>query len=144
MNDLEIFIRLGTAALAGGLIGFERELHGKEAGLRTHCLVSLGSALIMLVSIEIFNLYHNVVNVDPGRIAAQVVTGIGFLGAGTIIRSKTGVVGLTTAAGLWTAAGVGLACGLGYFHAAVIACAIALFILVFFAKVGRKLGGKDI
>ncbi len=144
MDDLEIFIRLGAAAFAGGLIGFERELHGKEAGLRTHCLVSLGSALIMLVSIEIFNLYHNVVNVDPGRIAAQVVTGIGFLGAGTIIRSKTGVVGLTTAAGLWTAAGVGLACGLGYFHAAVIACVIALFILVFFAKVGRKLGGKDI
>jgi putative Mg2+ transporter-C (MgtC) family protein len=144
MSDLEIFIRLGAAALAGGLIGFEREVHGKEAGLRTHCMVSLGSALIMLVSLEIFNLYHDVVAVDPGRIAAQVVTGIGFLGAGTIIRSGRGVVGLTTAAGLWTASGVGLACGLGYFHAAVIACLIALFVLVIFAKVGRKLGGRDV
>ncbi len=143
MSDFDILIRLGAAALAGGLIGFERELHGKEAGLRTHCLVSLGSALIMLVSIEIFNMYHTVASLDPGRIAAQVVSGVGFLGAGTIIRSRTGVVGLTTAAGLWTASGAGLACGLGYFRAAVIACVIALFVLVIFGKIGKKLGGRD-
>lgn len=144
MDDIEIMIRLGAAALLGGLIGFEREMHGKEAGLRTHCLVSLGSALIMLVSIEVFNLYHNLVSVDPARIAAQVVTGVGFLGAGTIIRSRTGVIGLTTAAGLWTASGVGLACGLGFFRAAIITCIIALFVLVFFAKLGKKIGGKDV
>ena len=144
MSDLEIFIRLGAAALAGGLIGLEREFHGKQAGLRTHCLVSLGSALLMLVSIEVFNIYHHIVQVDPGRIAAQVVTGVGFLGAGTIIRSGTGIVGLTTAAGLWTASAIGLACGLGYFHAAIITCVIALFVLVIFSKVGRKLGGRDV
>lgn len=144
MNDLEILIRLASAALAGGLIGFEREIHGKEAGIRTHCLVSLGSALIMLVSIEIFSVYHHITAVDPSRIAAQVVTGVGFLGAGTIIRSGTNVVGLTTAAGLWTASGVGLACGLGYFRGAIIACVIALFVLVIFSRVGKKLGGRDV
>ena len=144
MTDLDIFIRLGTAALAGGLIGFERELHGKEAGLRTHCLVALGSALIMLISIEMYNVYSVLASVDPSRIAAQVVTGIGFLGAGSIIRSKTGVTGLTTAAGLWTASGIGLACGLGFFRGAIIASIIALFVLVIFSKVGKKLGGRDI
>ena len=144
MSNLDIFLRLGAAALVGGLIGLEREFHGKHAGLRTHCLVSLGSALIMLVSIEIYNIYHNSVQVDPGRIAAQVVTGVGFLGAGTIIRSGTGIVGLTTAAGLWTASAIGLACGLGYFNAAIIASGIALCVLIIFSKVGRKLGGRDV
>ncbi len=144
MDNIEIIIRLGAAALAGGVIGLERELHGKEAGIRTHCLVALGSALIMLVSIEIYNLYHTSAGVDPSRIAAQVVTGVGFLGAGTIIRSGKSIVGLTTAAGLWTASGVGLACGLGYFRAAVITCVITLVILVFFAKLGKKLGGRDV
>lgn len=144
MSDLEIFVRLSSAALAGGLIGIERELHGKEAGLRTHCLVSLGSALIMLVSIEMFHVYKTFAPVDPSRIAAQVVTGIGFLGAGTIIRSRTGVVGLTTAAGLWTASGIGLACGMGYFRAAVISSLIVLFVLTVFAQIGKKLGSRDV
>src|SRR3989338_6084767 len=139
-SDLEIFIRLGAATIFGGLIGFERELHGKVAGFRTHSLVSLGSALIMIVSIHIFTLYQGIVPIDPGRIAAQVVTGIGFLGAGTIIRSKTGVRGLTTAAGLWTASGIGLACGLGYFRAAFVGTIIALFVLVAFAWIGRRIG----
>ncbi|MBI1977426.1 MAG: MgtC/SapB family protein [Candidatus Omnitrophica bacterium] len=143
-SDLEILIRLGTAAVFGGLIGFERELHGKVAGFRTHSLVSLGSALIMLVSIHVFTLYHSSVPVDPGRIAAQVVTGIGFIGAGTIIRSGTGIKGLTTAAGLWTASGIGLACGIGYFRAAMIATFVTLFVLVVFSWVGRVLRARDV
>ena len=143
-SDVELIVKLLSAVVLGGSIGFERELHGKVAGFRTHALVALGSALMMLVSIHMFEVYRGIANVDPSRIAAQVVTGIGFLGAGTILRSGAGIKGLTTAAGLWTASGVGLACGLGYFRAAIIACVITLFILVFFAKVGKKIGGRDV
>ena len=143
-TDVEMIIRLGSAAVLGGLIGFERELHGKVAGFRTHSLVALGSALIMLVSVHIFIMYQGSVSVDPSRIAAQVVTGIGFLGAGTIMRFPTGVKGLTTAAGLWTASGIGLACGLGYFRAAFIATAITLLVLVVFSWIGRRLGARDV
>lgn len=143
-TDIEIIIRLGSATVLGGLIGFERELHGKVAGFRTHSLVALGSALIMLVSVHIFNVYQGIVAVDPSRIAAQVVTGIGFLGAGTIIRSSAGIKGLTTAAGLWTASGIGLACGIGYFRAAFAATIITLLVLVVFSWVGRKIGARDV
>ncbi len=141
-TDIEIIIRLGAATVLGGLIGFERELHGKVAGFRTHSLVALGSALIMLVSIHVLDVAHG--NGDPGRIASQVVTGIGFIGAGTIIRSGTSIKGLTTAAGLWTASGIGLACGLGYFHAAFVAMVITLLVLVVFSWVGRRLGARDV
>src|SRR3990167_4661132 len=136
-TDLGMIIKLASAAVLGGLIGFERELHGKVAGFRTHSLVAVGSALIMLVSVYVFELYHGVAQVDPGRIAAQVVTGIGFIGAGTIIRSRTGIHGLTTAAGLWTASGIGLACGLGYYRAAAFTTVITLFVLVIFSRIGR-------
>ena len=142
--DIDLVIRLSSAILLGGLIGFERELHGKVAGFRTHSLVALGSALIMLVSVQIFDLYQGKAQVDPSRIAAQVVTGVGFLGAGTIIRSRMGIKGLTTAAGLWTASAIGLACGLGYFRAAIIATVVTLFVLVAFSWVGRKLGARDV
>ncbi len=140
-TDIEIIIRLGAATILGGLIGFERELHGKVAGFRTHSLVALGSALLMLVSIRIADMAHGG---DPGRIASQVVTGIGFIGAGTIIRSGTGIKGLTTAAGLWTASGIGLACGMGYFQAAFAATIITLFVLVVFSWVGRRIGARDV
>ena len=142
--DLELLMRLILATVLGGLIGFERELHGKVAGFRTHSLVALGSALIMLVSIRVFSLYQDQVAVDPGRIAAQVVTGIGFLGAGTIIRSRTGIKGLTTAAGLWTASGIGLACGIGYFRAAFLVTGITLVVLRVFSWIGRALGARDV
>lgn len=144
VQDVDLMMRLLAATVLGGLIGFERELHGKVAGFRTHSLVSLGSALIMVVSIHVFEMYHGIVTVDPGRIAAQVVTGIGFLGAGTIIRSPTGVKGLTTAAGLWTASGIGLACGLGFFRAAIIATLITLLVLVVFSWIGRKINARDV
>ncbi len=141
-HDLEIVLRLGMATVLGGLIGFERELSGKEAGFRTHSLVSLGSALIMLVSIHVFEIYHGLATVDPGRIAAQVVTGIGFLGAGAIIRSPSGVKGLTTAAGVWTSSGIGLSCGLGYIKAAIIATVITLVVLVIFSLVDRTVRSR--
>jgi putative Mg2+ transporter-C (MgtC) family protein len=143
MGHLDIFLRLTTAAFLGGFIGLEREIHGKEAGFRTYALVCVGSALVMVVSVEIFEQYRNIAQVDPGRIAAQVVSGVGFLGAGAIIRFPQGIKGLTTAAGIWTASAIGLACGIGFYGAAFIATFLTLLILIIFAKVDRWFGGKD-
>lgn len=128
----EIIIRLFLASLLGGLIGLERERKDWAAGLRTHMMVSVGSCLIMIVSAfgfaDILGTEH--VSLDPARIAAQVVSGIGFIGAGTILFLKQGVVrGLTTAAGLWTVAAIGLAVGGGLYFAAIVTTIIALIIL---------------
>ncbi|MBR3558058.1 MAG: MgtC/SapB family protein [Bacteroidales bacterium] len=126
---LKIFvIRLLVATAMGTAIGLEREYHAKEAGLRTHLLVALGSCLFMILSIYGFDfmLGRDHVSFDPSRIAAQVVTGIGFIGAGTIILQKQVVRGLTTAAGLWVTAAIGLACGNGMYWLALVATAIVL------------------
>lgn len=126
-----IILRLGLAAVLGGVVGIERERLEGAAGLRTHMLVCVGSALMMIVSANGFAdvLGSPHVVLDPSRIAAQVVSGIGFLGAGTILLSRGQVIrGLTTAASLWTVAGVGLAVGVGLFLAA--ACATTLTILI--------------
>lgn len=139
MTHLDLVSRLAVAAVLGGLVGFEREYFGKAAGFRTHALVSMASSLIMLVSIEIFELYRGRVEVDPSRIAAQVVSGIGFIGAGAIIRSGVSVKGITTAASLWAVAGIGLACGIGFYEGALYATAIVLIILWMFAKVEAKI-----
>jgi putative Mg2+ transporter-C (MgtC) family protein len=120
----EASLALALALVLGGLIGLEREFRGRAAGLRTHMVVSLGAALMMLVSIDLALRYQP--RGDPGRIAAQVVSGIGFLGAGAIIRYGATVQGLTTAACLWTAAGVGLACGAQYYREAAVATVLVL------------------
>lgn len=119
---LEISFRLLVALLLGGIIGIEREFRSKEAGFRTHFLVALGSALFCIVSQYGFGFDLK----DSSRVAAQVVSGIGFLGAGTIIFQKNMVRGLTTAAGLWVTAAIGLACGTGMFAAAFVATALVL------------------
>lgn len=115
--NVDLIIRIGVAGLLGAIIGIEREIRSKEAGLKTHFLVAVGSALIMVVSkyafSDIMNEEH--MALDPSRIAAQVVSGVGFLGAGTIIIQKQAVKGLTTAAGLWATAGIGLAIGAGMY-----------------------------
>ena len=117
--ELDFLLRLFCAALLGGLIGLEREYRSKEAGFRTHFLVAMGSALFMIVSAYGFGdaMYHDLQRWDVSRIAAQVVSGIGFIGAGTIIFRKTEniVSGLTTAAGVWVTAAIGLACGVGMY-----------------------------
>ena len=125
---LEFILRIFVAALLGGFIGLEREYREKAAGLRTHFLVALGSALFMIISAYGFEgvLTNENMRLDVSRIAAQVVTGIGFIGAGTIIFQKNVVRGLTTAAGLWVTAAIGLACGTGMFVAAVITTAMVL------------------
>lgn len=107
---IEIIIRLVLSSVLGGLIGIEREVNNRPAGLRTHVLVTVGSALIMLISIDGFSNLPNRLG-DPARLAAQVVSGIGFLGAGTIMRTGNNINGLTTAASLWVSAGLGLAVG---------------------------------
>ncbi|MEC5307773.1 MgtC/SapB family protein [Bacillus thuringiensis] len=115
--DLDFIIRIGVAGLLGAMIGIEREIRSKEAGLKTHFLVAVGSALIMVVSKYAFSdiVFEEHMSLDPSRIAAQVVSGVGFLGAGTIIIQKQAVKGLTTAAGLWATAGIGLAIGAGMY-----------------------------
>lgn len=128
----DILLRLALASIFGALIGLERERKNWAAGLRTHMMVCVGSCLIMMVSSFGFQdiLGTPNVNLDPSRVAAQVVSGIGFLGAGTIIFSKQGIIrGLTTASGLWTVAGIGLATGSGMFVAAVATTLIAIIIL---------------
>jgi putative Mg2+ transporter-C (MgtC) family protein len=131
LGVVEILARLALAAGLGGLIGAERELRDRYAGLRTHLLVSLGSALFTLVSAYAWTgfKFGSGVTYDPTRIAAQVVTGIGFLGAGAIIRQGISVHGLTTAATLWMAAAIGMAAAAGYYSAAVLATALSLVIL---------------
>src|SRR5437763_4021123 len=126
----EVLARVALAAALGGVLGLERELRDREAGLRTHLLVSVGSALFTIVSAYGFREFltsgQSVIRADPTRIAAQIVTGIGFLGAGAIIRQGIAIRGLTTAATLWVVAAIGLAAGAGYYSAAVITTGVAL------------------
>jgi putative Mg2+ transporter-C (MgtC) family protein len=121
----EALLRLALAAVLGAAVGLERELRDREAGLRTHLLVALGSALFTIAGAYGFHTLRT----DPTRVAAQIVTGIGFLGAGAIIRQGFIVRGLTTAATLWVVAAIGLAVGAGYYSGAVIATAVVLFSL---------------
>ncbi|NQT46363.1 MAG: MgtC/SapB family protein [Candidatus Omnitrophica bacterium] len=133
----DVALRLIVAMILGGVIGLEREQHGRAAGLRTHILVCISSALIMMTSIEVARVYGQSGTCDPSRIAAGVVMGIGFFGAGTIIRFKATVRGLTTAASLWTVAAIGLATGVGFMTAAVVVTALVLVTLVFFSHVEK-------
>ncbi|MCY9666593.1 MgtC/SapB family protein [Paenibacillus alginolyticus] len=147
IDQLHITIRLVLALFLGGLIGFEREVSSHAAGLRTHILVCVGSALVMLLSMYGFSAFVNEVNVriDPSRLAAQVISGIGFLGAGTIIFNGRSITGLTTAASLWVVAGIGLAIGAGFYYPAVLACFMVLISLWILNKVEHKyFNGKKI
>lgn len=128
---VELTVRLVTAAALGGLIGYEREINRHAAGLRTNILVCLGSALVMLLSIYGFNQFIAEPNVraDPARLAAQVISGIGFLGAGTIMKTGVSIKGLTTAATLWVVAGIGLAVGAGFYYPAILTCVLVFLAL---------------
>ena len=142
--EAEMVLRLLLAAFLGGIIGLERENLNKAAGLRTHTLVSVGSCLIMLVSISMYKQFNSEVNANPARLAAQVVSGIGFLGAGTIMRSGVNVKGLTTAATLWVVAGIGLAVGSGNYLAAALTTILVFILLVYFYKIEEFVGAKRI
>ena len=139
-----VIFRLFLGTVLGGLLGWERESRRQNAGLRTHMVISAASCLLMLISIYIPQTFSNYSNVDPGRIAAQVVSGIGFLGAGAIFRLGGSTHGLTTAATVWAVAAVGLAVGAGMYGASIAATLLLLFVLVILDKVGRRvfIGGS--
>jgi len=137
ITEIDIVIRLCLAFAAGAIIGFERSSRRQVAGLRTHILITVGAACLMLLSIWLPQQFIN--GGDPGRIAAQVVTGMGFLGAGAIIKLGNDVKGLTTAASLWVVAAIGMAIGAGMFIAALTAEALAIITLVLLNKMERKI-----
>ena len=122
--------RLGIAMLLGMLVGTERILAHKTAGMRTYALISMGSALFIIISLIIISQFQGITNFDPLRIAAQVVSAAGFICAGLIFVKKDGVVGLTSSAGLWVSVGIGMAAGFGLYNVAVIATILTLFIFV--------------
>ncbi len=137
----EITLRLVVGAVLGGAIGFERQSHGRPAGFRTHLIVCLASVLIMIVSdkyYELSRLDSSIIRIDPARIAAGAITGIGFLGAGVILKSGFTVQGLTTAACLWIVSAIGLAVGSGLYSPALVAFTITVFALWVLRKVESK------
>lgn len=134
ITELEIVARLVIAMVLGGIIGWEREMHEHPAGFRTHMLVCMGSALFTVTSFMFPGVQ------DPSRIAAGIVTGIGFLGAGAIFHESDRVVGLTTAADLWAIASIGLAIGAGYYLIGIAGAILVFLVLYFGKKVKRKLG----
>jgi putative Mg2+ transporter-C (MgtC) family protein len=139
LTELGIVIRLCLGFLAGGIIGFERSSRRQVAGLRTHILISLGATCLMMLSIWLPQYFSGTRSADPGRIAAQVVSGIGFLGAGAIIRLGGDVKGLTTAASLWLVAAIGMTIGAGMYIAALAAEALALVALMLLSPIERKI-----
>ncbi len=143
--NLDFVLRLLVAGILGAIIGLDREYRAKEAGYRTHFLVSLGSALIMIVSQYGFQeiIKEDSVSLDPSRVAAQVVSGIGFIGAGTIIFQKQIVRGLTTAAGIWATAGIGLAIGAGMYTIGIAATLLTLAGLELLSLAFKSLGMKS-
>ena len=138
--DWVLIFRLVAAGLMGGFIGLERELRSKEAGVRTHFIVALGSALFMIISQFAFEGRQH----DAARVAAQVVSGIGFIGAGVIIFQKNAVRGVTTAAGLWVAAAIGLACGDGMYSVAIAATILTVLVLEMMHFVNLHLSEKSV
>lgn len=129
LSEWELLLRLVLSCILGGIIGYERQSRRKSAGLRTNVLVCLGSCLIMVMSVEMYQEVEGKTNADPARLAAQVVSGIGFLGAGAIMKEGLSVTGLTTAACLWVVAGVGLAVGAGFYAGALISTALVFVTL---------------
>lgn len=144
MPYLEFFLRLGLAALLGGVVGLEREVHGRPAGIRTYLVLSLGSALLMVLSEYLLLDFPGkfpglAVQGDPGRIAGQAITGVGFLGAGVIIRYKDSIRGLTTAACVWLVCSVGLAVGAGFYLVGLATTCLTLVALIGLKAVERRL-----
>lgn len=135
-----IAFRMLCALSVGIMIGIERENAHRPAGMRTHMLVALGSCVVMITSQLLFNQYHALgANADPARLSAQVIAGVGFLGAGTIIREGSSVKGLTTAASIWTVACLGIAVGAGYVYVGLVGAFCTLITLIFFEWVQKKL-----
>ena len=138
----ELLFKVLLSVLLSSIIGFERELRQKGAGLRTHILVGLGSTLIVLTSLHLFDIYKEVTAIDPTRMIAGIITGVGFLCAGTIIQAESRIRGLTTAAALWIVSGVGIAVGAGHYMAAIIVSTVVFCVLISMRSVEYKLSKK--
>ncbi len=141
LNLQETLLRLVVATALTGLIGIEREVRKKPAGVRTNALIGLGSAMMTLSGIYVAKTWPGVT--DPTRIASIVVQGVGFLGAGAIIQASGSVHGLTTAATMWVVAGIGIAAGLGFYSAALIATLLVLILLMIFGALDARLMGDE-
>ena len=139
VNIVNSVFRLMLSLLLGSIVGYERKRKGQTAGVRTFSLIAMGATLAMLLSIYVPQEYLGLKNGDPGRIAAQVITGVGFLGAGAIIQMKGSVRGLTTAAGIWMVATIGMAVGVGMYWVSIAATALILFILVQLEKIEHRI-----
>lgn len=139
MYYMEIIGRLVLACVLGGIVGYERERGNRPAGFRTHILVCVGSALVMITSEYMFNVFYGKTDMDPARLGAQVISGIGFLGAGTIVREGFNVKGLTTAASLWAVACVGLAAGIGFYEGAIITTILICITLIVLKKIESQM-----
>lgn len=144
MDVFLVATRLILAAILGAVIGIEREIKNRAAGFRTHIIVSVGACLIMLIGIDGIGKFSSDTARDTARIAGQVISGIGFLGAGTILQKKNAVTGLTTAATLWLSAAIGLAVGIGYYEGAIIATVICLVTLISLNKISDLINKKTI
>lgn len=145
INYFDVFISLLTAVFLGAILGAERNLAGKMAGMRTYSLVSLGSALFVNISRSVIAQAGEAgLAYDPLRLAAQIITGIGFIGAGLVIFRGTKLTGITTAAGLWVSAGVGMACGFGLYTLAIFAVGLSLIIFTLFWIVERNYIKNDL
>ena len=142
-NAIEYIFTIILSAILGALIGYERQFEHKSAGLRTNILVCIGSCLIMILSNLLYEQVEGKTNADPARLAAQVVSGIGFLGAGAIIKEGVNVIGLTTAACIWVVSGVGLAVGAGYYIIAVFASLLVYIILEILSQMDSWLVPTD-
>ncbi len=138
VNTASSIFKLMLSLVLGSIVGFERKRKGQSAGLRTFALIAMGATLAMLLSIYVPQEYLGLKNGDPGRIAAQVISGIGFLGAGAIIQMKGSVKGLTTAAGIWMVATLGMAVGVGMYLVSIVATLLILFILVQLERIEHK------
>lgn len=139
VNTVGSIYKLVLSMLLGAVVGYERKRKGQTAGVRTFSLISMGATLAMLLSIYVPQEYMGLKNGDPGRIAAQVITGIGFLGAGAIIQMKGSVRGLTTAAGIWMVAIIGMAVGLGMYWLSVVASGLIIFVLVLLERIEQRI-----
>lgn len=144
MDIFLVAFKLILAAVLGAIIGVEREIKNRAAGFRTHIIVSVGACLIMLIGIDGIGKFSSDTARDTARIAGQVISGIGFLGAGTILQKKNAVTGLTTAATLWLSAAIGLAVGIGYYEGAIIATVICLVTLISLNKISDLINKKTI
>ena len=141
VRNQEVIIKLILAVIVGGFTGYEREKSNLFAGFRTHILVAIGSCITSIIALELFTKYSSISTMDPARLPAQVLSGIGFLGAGAILKNSNGIRGLTTAAGIWTTACIGIAIGYGQYVAGIVAWLLVmatLYILKNFDKVISK------